>query len=116
MTTERNDGTACGVCGRNATGFGYSPKSSATPIWVCDDLDCLRIAKDSYAMKQATFDRLEAMAAVKAAEEMGAVLEQMGKAEAFSGLSWEEWLDTARAGIAKYRASLKELVASEAPF
>lgn len=116
MTIDRHDEACCGVCGRNATGFGYSPKSTAPPIWVCDDLECLRIAKDSYLMKQDRFDRLEAMAAVKAAEEMGAELERIGKVQGFEHLTWEEWLDVARAGIRKYRGSLKSLVRDEAPF
>lgn len=115
MAIDRRDGAVCGCCGRNATGFGYAPRNK-DPIWVCDDPACLQLAKDSYFMKQDDFDRLEAKAAARAAEEMGARLEGLGRAAAFEGMTWEEWLDVTRAGIARYRNALKNELQNEAPF
>lgn len=116
MTVDRYDAACCGVCGRSATGIGYTPDPKKPVLWLCDDAECLQIATRSYSMKQADFSRLEAMAAVRAAEEMGAELERIGKVQGFETLTWEEWLDTARAGIREYRKSLKTLTDQEAPF
>lgn len=115
MNIDRRDGAVCGCCGRSATGFGYAPRNKE-PIWVCDDPECLKLAKDSYFMKQDDFDRLEAKAAARAAEKMGAKLEEMGRAGAFVGMSWEEWLEVTREGIAGYRTALKSELQNEAPF
>ncbi|MBP0440669.1 hypothetical protein [Tianweitania sediminis] len=67
-------------------------------------------------MKQDTFDRLEAIAAARGAEAMGQRLEELGKAQVFEGMEWEEWLDAVRSGIAGYRQCLKAEISGEAPF
>lgn len=117
MSVDRHEGSACGCCGRNATGFGYAPpRNGSRPIWVCDDPECLQLAKDSYSMRQDHFDRIEALAAVRAAEQMGRRLEELGRGSAFEGMQWEEWLEVTREGIASYRSALKTELKDEAPF
>lgn len=61
-------------------------------------------------MKQDEFSRIEALAAARAAEAMGARLDALGAGHVFEGgaLTWEQWLDAMRAGIAGYRRALVE--------
>lgn len=117
MSVDRFDTAACACCGRSAVGLGWRPpRTDRKPIWLCNDPECISIAQRTYDMKQDEFDKVEARAAVKAAEEAGAMLEQLGVADAFSGMSWEQWLDAMRAGIAGYRGALKSELDGEAPF
>lgn len=116
MITRFND-ALCGCCGRTATGFGYAPKTGQNILWVCDDPQCLQLAKDSYTMKQDQFTRLESLAAGKGGEEGGQFLDQIGKGDApLSSLTVDEWFEFCRRLVAGYRKSLVELLKNEAPF
>jgi len=106
----------CGCCARSATGFGYAPRTGQSILWVCDDPDCLQVAKDSYTMKQDQFSRLESLAAGEAANAMGQRLDEMGCGDRFNGLEPEQWLDAMREGIAAYRKALQSGLKNEAPF
>lgn len=105
----------CGCCGRTATGFGYAPKTGQTILWVCDSVECLQIAKDSYSMKQDQFTRLESLAAGKGGEEGGAFLDDIGKSD-LAALTPDEWHEFCRRMVAGYRKGLVDLIKSEAPF
>jgi hypothetical protein len=115
----RTDDTLCAVCRRRSAGYGHTQKGySAQPVlWVCDDPTCLQTAKDSYAMKQSQFDRLERLAAVDASNKLVETLVANGKADAFA--TWES-VDFDRMVediISAYRIALKHRVETgEAPF
>lgn len=112
---NRFDDALCACCGRKATGFGYAPKTGQAILWVCDDPDCLQIAKDSYAMKQDQFDAIESLACRKAGDEGGKYLESISTYD-LASLSPDQWDEFCRRLVAGYRGSLKELLAIEAPF
>lgn len=114
MITRFTD-ALCSCCQRTATGFGYAPRSGQTILWVCDDPQCLQIAKDSYTMKQETFTRLESLAAGKGGEEGGGFLDTIGKTD-LASLTPDEWFELCRRIVAGYRKGLVELLKNEAPF
>lgn len=112
---NRFEDAVCGCCGRSATGFGYAPRTGQSVLWVCDDPECLQLAKDSYAMKQDQFSRIESMAAGKGGEEGGAFLDDIGKTD-LASLSPDEWFEFCRRIVAGYRKALKHDLKGEAPF
>ena len=112
---NRFDDAICGCCGRQATGFGYSPDHRKPVIWVCDDNSCLQLAKDSYAMKQDKFSRIESLAAGKGGDEGGAFLDTIGKSD-LATLSPDEWFEFCRRIVAGYRKALVADLKGEAPF
>ncbi len=112
---NRFEDAVCGCCGRAATGFGYAPKVGQTVLWVCDDPECLQIAKDSYTMKQEKFSRIESLAAQKGGDEGGAYLDQIGKSD-LATLTIDEWCELNRRIVAGYRRALKSDLKNEAPF
>ena len=114
MITRFND-ALCGCCGRTATGFGYAPKTGQTVLWVCDDVQCLQIAKDSYTMKQDQFTRLESLASGKGGDEGGQFLDGIGKTD-LATLTPDEWFEFCRRIVAGYRKGLVQLLKDEAPF
>ena len=114
MITRFSD-AVCGVCARAATGFGYAPRIGQSILWVCDDVDCLQIAKDSYAMKQDQFSRLESLAAGKGGEEGGAFLDAINKTD-LATLTPDEWHEFCRRMVAGYRKGLQSSLKNEAPF
>lgn len=114
MITRFSD-SLCGVCARTATGFGYAPRTGQTILWVCDDEQCLQLAKDSYTMKQDIFTRLESLAAGKGGEEGGVFLDDIRKSD-LATLNQAEWFEFCRRIVAGYRKGLVELLKTEAPF
>lgn len=113
---DRFDDAVCGCCGRTAVGFGYAPKRfNAQVLWICDDLECLTIARDSYAMKQNEFTRIESLAAGAGGEEGGAFLDSIGKTD-LATMSDAEWFEFCRRIVAGYRKALKTTLKDEAPF
>lgn len=114
MITRFND-ALCACCVRTATGFGYTPSHKQPILWLCDDIDCIQIAKDSYTIKQEQFTRLESLAAGKGGEEAGGFLDGIGKTD-LAALTPDEWFEFCRRVVAGYRKRLVELLKSEAPF
>lgn len=114
MITRFSD-AVCGCCARSATGFGYAPRTGQSIIWVCDDPDCLQIAKDSYAMKQEQFSRIESLAAGKGGEEGGAYLDTIGKTD-LATLTTDEWFEFLRRIVSGYRVGLVTAIKDETPF
>ncbi len=105
----------CGCCGRAATGFGYAPKTGQPIIWVCDDPQCLQIAKDSYSMQQDKFSRIESLATGKGGEEGGQFLDDLGKTD-LATLNEGEWFEFCRRIVAGYRKALIADLRNEVPF
>lgn len=114
MITRFND-ALCACCGRTATGFGYAPSTGQPILWVCDDPQCLQLAKDSYSMKQDVFTRIESLAAGKGGEQGGAFLDEIAKTD-LASLNEGEWFEFCRRIVAGYRKGMVELLKSEAPF
>lgn len=112
---NRFEDAVCSCCGRSATGFGYAPKTGQAILWVCDDPQCLEIAKDSYSMKQDQFSRLESLAAGKGGDEGGAFLDSIGKTN-LESLTPDEWFEFCRRIVAGYRKALIADLKNEAPF
>jgi hypothetical protein len=112
---NRFSDAVCGCCGRAATGFGYAPRTGQAILWVCDDVGCLQLAKDSYHLKQDQFTRLESLAAGKGGEEGGQFLDQIGKTD-LATLTEAEWFEFCRRIVAGYRKALVADLKGEAPF
>lgn len=106
----------CGVCGCLECGIGIVGKSrSDKTLWVCDDPDCLKIAKATYLMRQDEFTRIERMAVTEGGLMAGRYLEQIGKFD-LASLSKDEWQEFSDRMISGYRRSLKALSDTEVPF
>jgi hypothetical protein len=104
MTVDRFDDACCCVCARSAAGYGVTPEPRRKPpIWVCDDVDCLQIARNTYDMKQADFTRIESLASHE------------GKTD-FRDFTEAEFFEANRRFIAGYREALKVKLRDEVPF
>lgn len=119
MSVDRFDGNCCGVCGRRAIGLGHAPDAyqneKARIMWICDDQECIQIAKDTYSMKQDEFDRIERMAledGQKAAEDYCDEI----RIYDFRELSLAQAEEFSRRLVAGYRIALKTRLRNEAPF
>ncbi|WLT09616.1 hypothetical protein RAM19_05660 [Bartonella apihabitans] len=115
---DRFETAICGVCGRSAVGFGYcsNPGHHGSKIlWVCDDPECLKIARDTYEMKQDDFSRLESLASGKGLDAGGAFLDEIKKTD-LADLTKDEWFEFGRRIIAGYRRALKEDLKDYVPF
>lgn len=106
MNVERDNAAVCACCGRPAEGVGYALKHSKKILWVCNDPECLEIAKATHAMKQQEFSLLEGRAVSVGGEEAGAYLDQIGKTDLVK-LSPEQWFEFCRRMVAGYRSELK---------
>lgn len=83
-------------------------------IWVCDDPDCLVIARGTYFMKQDQFTRIESLAAQEGGNEGLWYLEDIGKTD-LALLSVEEMCEFKRRIVAGYRKELKARLSGEVP-
>lgn len=117
--TDRFDDACCGVCGRQATGYGYAPKArhnkTQPVLWVCDDLECLAIAKDTYDMKQEEFDRIESLASHEGGHALERFCDEIGKSD-FREFTQQEFFEANRRFVASYRSALKIKLRDEPPF
>jgi hypothetical protein len=107
------DEAVCAVCARMEAGYGYHPRGAFQhAIWVCDDPDCLKIARGIYAMHQDRFTMLERLAAIEGGAKGGDYLEAIGKSD-LAALTVQDYEEFCRRVIAGYRAQLKFLCATE---
>lgn len=114
--TDRFDDAVCGCCGRSAVGYGYAPPRLGAPVlWTCDDPECLKIARNSYEMKQDEFSRVESLAAGEGGAEGGAYLDEIGKTD-LASLTPDEWFEFCRRIVRGYRKALQTKLRDEAPF
>lgn len=115
MIIDRFNEAICACCARSATGLGYTPNARKPVLWICDDPDCIQLAKDSYTMKAETFTRIESLAAGKGGEEGGAFLDHIGKSD-LTHLTPDEWFEFCRRIVAGYRKALAVDLRDAAPF
>jgi len=121
MTEPRFDEDLCCVCRRPTIGLGVTAKGRRnSPIgWVCDDQDCIQIARNSFEMKQDEFGRIDELATQAGGDKAGEYLDSLGKPqviEAFSQLTELEWQTFCRELVGGYRTALKTTLRDEAPF
>jgi len=112
---DRREEAVCAVCARREVGIGYGDYSrfKKPPIlWLCDDPECIDIAKATYEMKQDEFTRIESLAAGRGGEAAGAFLEQIGKTD-MAQLTRAEWFEFCRRLVAGYRKALKNNLRGE---
>jgi hypothetical protein len=96
----------CGVCASRAQGYGYAPPTRNSRIlWVCDDPDCLSLARATYHMSQNRYDKCEANAISAAGAAAGQYLDELSKTD-MAALSEKEWDNFCLRMIAVYRAQL----------
>jgi len=114
MPTDRFDEAVCAVCARSATGVAVQNRGRRL-LWVCDDLTCLRDARNSADMKQNEWSGRERVAARLGAQDAGEYLAEIG-VSSFADLTEEQWNEMWRRGIAGYRRHLKSAVQTDAPF
>lgn len=105
----------CACCARDSAGFGYTPKHGQPALIVCDDPQCLQIARETYHMKQDTFTRIERLAVEKGGEEAGEFLDAIGRTD-LSTMTSDEWGEFCRRLVAGYRNALISGLKNEAPF
>lgn len=114
MAIDRHNNALCGVCRRGAIGIAYSPDPDRRLIWLCDDTDCIQLARNTYSMKQDEFTHLENLAAQEGAVAGGQYLDTIGKYD-LQKLDAKEFAEFGRRVVARYREALVELQ-GEAPF
>jgi len=113
---ERGQVGICAVCARQEAGFGVkvNAKLRRSPtLWLCDDPQCLEIAKRTKEMKQDDFNRAENQAAILGGVQAGEFLEQIAKTD-LTKLSQAEWEEFCRRLVAGYRKALKHVLSSGA--
>jgi hypothetical protein len=81
-------------------------------LWICDDPECLDIARNSIKMRQDKFSKLERDAVMQGAKEAGEYLETIGKTDLVD-LSLQEWDQFCESMIGGYRHALKDMVRTE---
>lgn len=115
--SDRYDEACCAVCARWAGGFGYRPQHprNAPILWVCDDPDCLQIAKETYGMKQQEFERYESLAAQEGRVNAEAFCDEIGVYD-FREMTIDQACEFSRRLVAGYRSALKVKLQNEAPF
>ncbi|SMC42785.1 hypothetical protein SAMN06297251_102118 [Fulvimarina manganoxydans] len=111
-----SDHSTCAVCGRRGTGLGYSePRQPFRPLWLCDDPDCIQIAKDSYSMPQDDFNRIERMAHQDAGHALERYCDRIGKTD-FRDFTQDEFEGAMESVFAEYHEAMKGRLKNEAPF
>lgn len=118
MTTDpRFDECLCAACRRPTIGLAVIPKGrrNAPLAWVCNDPECIQIARNTYDMKQIEFHRIDELATQDGGNEAGAYLDKIGKTD-LAQLSEQEWQEFCRAMVGGYRTALKTKLQHEAPF
>lgn len=105
----------CAVCARPGTGHGYAPSDRHTVAWLCDDPDCIPIARTTYAMRQDKFRRIDSLAAVEGGNSAGEYLDEIGVYE-LDKLEPEQWSEFCRRLVGGYRVALVTTLREESPF
>jgi len=108
---DRTTYGVCGVCACLAGGFGYAPSDRRRPIWVCDDPDCLTLARETYTMRQVEWIEIELQAIRDAGNHAGEWLDRTGKTD-LATLTPDEWEAFCKHMVASYRSQLAYHVAA----
>ncbi len=111
MIAARMTYGVCGVCACQASGFGYAPSDRHRTMWVCDDPDCLTIARGTYTMSQSDWNTIERDAIRQAGSQAGAWLDSIGKTD-MAALTADEWDQFCKRMIGEYRSHLATMVST----
>jgi hypothetical protein len=111
MIPARTTYGVCGVCACLAGGFGYAPSDRQRPLWVCDDPDCLIIARETYTMRQVEWIDIEIQAIRDAGQRAGEWLDKTGTTD-MAAMTPDQWDDFCRMMVASYRSQLAYHVAA----
>ena len=116
MTQQRlNNYLVCAVCGRPGTGHGFAPSDLHPIAWLCDDTDCIPIARDTYRMPQQKLTRIERLAVHQGGDAGGAYLDEIGKTD-LASLTEDEWFEFLERVEAGRREALVTTLKHESPF
>lgn len=115
MPVERFTDAICGCCGRSAVGLGFMPTPRQRPLWLCDDPECIQIARETYNMKQDEFTRIESLAAGQGGAAGGEYLDEIGETD-LAKLTPDQFFEFNRRVVAGYRKALMHDLRDEAPF
>ena len=109
MSHFRFSDRVCAVCASPAIGWGYSKRARSPDdmAWCCDDPECIAIARETYAMRQLEFRRLDELSTEEGGAVAGQYLDTIGKTD-LAALTEEEWQEFCRRLIGGYRVALKE--------
>lgn len=107
--------TLCAVCRRHAQALAYLPKSNSQPLWLCDDNDCHRLAKEVAKMPHDVLDTLERAAALEAGAQAGDYLDSQGCTD-LAQLSQQQWEEFLRRIVVGYEKELRRRVDDTIPF
>jgi len=110
----------CGVCARQARGFGVcqllGDGMNGLVVPLCDQIECAVIARRTYHMSARAWTAAEQEALQTAGKNAGAYLDAIGKSD-LAGLTGEEWRKFCETMIEGFSAALSdELARGEAPF
>jgi len=108
----------CGVCARQARGFGVCQLSAlgGLVIPLCDQIECAQIARRTFHMSETAWTAAEQEALQTAGKNAGAYLDAISKTD-LAELSGEEWRKFCETMIEGFSAGLSdELARGEAPF
>ena len=105
----------CSVCGRPGAGHGYAPSDRHPIAWLCDDPDCIPLARDTYRMPTQKLTRIERLAVHEGGDKGGEYLDEIGKTDlaVLTEDEWREFLERIEAGR---REALVTTLKFEAPF
>lgn len=98
----------CAVCRRHADGIAYAPNNRGPFIWVCDDTECIRLAKEVYKMPKDILDTVERESMLAGGDAAGAYLDEIGKTDLIK-LTADEWEEFLRRTLITYEKKMREL-------
>lgn len=105
----------CCVCRRASYGLGHAARGRK-PIWICDNVACIKAGAKVYRMTEKEFTGHELFARRKAGDAGGQYLDGIGKTD-LATLSDEEFLAFITAVIEGFGTSMRQrILGDEAPF
>jgi hypothetical protein len=106
--------TVCAVCRRRAWSIGYAEGYRSSPLlWLCDNIECISLAKKVYRMKQQELDFFEMLALEDAGNEAGAYLDEINQTD-LAKLTPEQWLTFRRRLVFGFGERLRHRLQSPA--
>lgn len=110
-----NNYLICAVCGRPGTGHGYAPSDRHPIAWLCDDPDCIPLARDTYRMPTPKLTRIERLAIREGGDRGGEYLDSIQKTD-LAVLTEDEWWEFLSRIEQGRREALVTTLKNEAPF
>ena len=108
--------TLCAVCRRRAWQLCYAPRQNAPMLWLCDDIECIKLGKVVYHMAQKDIDLFELSSKKDAGNDGGAYLEELGVwfNRDVTPEQWDEFINRIIEGYQKHLRN--KLLSHAAPF